>query len=331
MFNLNGAATLTGCTFAHNTANGASGGAIHHDGGDVGRDLTVIDCAFEENGAVFGGAIHAGNAFNVRFVRCVLLNNVARAAGGGIHGGGNVTDLINCVLAGNRVVGKKPEFGDRALTGIDPPIAGGGGGVFATGGTHHYVNCLFTGNLAGQGGAVHRGARTTATHCTLSGNVALSQGGGIYFDAPRSDASGELLLANAVLWGNLNGQGPESAQFHIASGKVTASHSCLQDEDPDDAFIFPGPGNIDDDPSFVDAHGTDGTPGTLDDDLRLAIDSPCIDTGDNARVTPDIADLDGDGDTTEPTPLDLDDSARIQSVAVDMGAYEALPRTEDSE
>ena len=96
-----------------------------------------------------------------------------------------------------------------------------------------------------------------------------------------------------------------------------------------------GAGNIDADPRFVDADGPDDDPQTLhDNDLRLALRSPCIDAGANASVEPDALDLDGDGNTTEPTPLDLDGAPRFVDVArvpdtgsgtpplVDLGAWE---------
>ena len=71
---------------------------------------------------------------------------------------------------------------------------------------------------------------------------------------------------------------------------------------------------------------------------RLASGSPCIDAGDNAAVPFDITDLDGDGDTDERTPFDLDYKPRfvqdpytedtgvadwpLYRYIVDMGAYE---------
>ena len=68
--------------------------------------------------------------------------------------------------------------------------------------------------------------------------------------------------------------------------------------------------------------------------LRVWASSPAIDAGDNSAVPADTADLDEDGDTGEPTPIDLDGGARFIDATdtpdtgngtppiVDMGAYE---------
>jgi len=49
--------------------------------------------------------------------------------------------------------------------------------------------------------------------------------------------------------------------------------------------------------------------------------STCINTDNTEAVPADTADLDGDGDTAEQTPYDLDGRPRFVS-RVDMGAYE---------
>jgi len=99
-----------------------------------------------------------------------------------------------------------------------------------------------------------------------------------------------------------------------------------------------GEGNIDVDPFFIDQDGPDNDPNTWEDnDYRLAPLSPCIDAGDNYAVPADIFDLDGDGDTDEPLPFDLDGNPRFvddltiddtgvgDPPIVDMGAFEFTP------
>jgi len=79
--------------------------------------------------------------------------------------------------------------------------------------------------------------------------------------------------------------------------------------------------NINVDPCFVNP---------VEGNYRLLSDSPCIDAGNNYSVPPDYANLDGDGNTVEPTLFDLDGLERFidgdcnDSDIVDMGAYEFL-------
>ncbi len=82
-------------------------------------------------------------------------------------------------------------------------------------------------------------------------------------------------------------------------------------------------GNISADPRFVSS--------TV---WRLLPGSPCIDAGSNADVPADMADLNGNGNTTEPLPIDLGGAGRFADdpctadtgsgtpPIVDMGAYE---------
>ena len=70
---------------------------------------------------------------------------------------------------------------------------------------------------------------------------------------------------------------------------------------------YPGTGNINADPLFVDPDGPDYIPGNQDDDLHLKSGSPCIDTG-TATGAPDT---------------DLEGNIRPQGAGYDMGAYES--------
>ncbi|MHC4645951.1 MAG: LamG-like jellyroll fold domain-containing protein [Planctomycetota bacterium] len=71
-------------------------------------------------------------------------------------------------------------------------------------------------------------------------------------------------------------------------------------------------------------------------DYHLRPTSPCIDAGDNLCIPPDAADLDGDGNSAEALPCDMDGESRCVDYClvadtgsgsppiVDMGAYEAF-------
>ena len=188
------------------------------------------------------------------------------------------------VLEGFTITG-----GDAKSTGLN----GYGGGMYNDNSSPTVTNCTFTGNNAHYGGGMcNMSSSPTVTNCTFTGNTA-SQGGGMY-----NTSGSTATLTNCILWDD----GPDEI-FDKVDSSTTVTYSDVQDG-------WAGAGNIDADPLFADADG------------RLSLGSPCINAGSNAAVPPDTADLDGDGDTTEPIPLDLDGNARIFDSVVDMGAYE---------
>jgi hypothetical protein len=87
----------------------------------------------------------------------------------------------------------------------------------------------------------------------------------------------------------------------------------------------------------LDPDGADNIPESADDNYRLALNSPCLDAGDSLVLPTDAADLDGDGNFSEPLPVDRDGMPRRQDVpdapdvglggapVVDMGCYESVP------
>ena len=108
-------------------------------------------------------------------------------------------------------------------------------------------------------------------------------------------------LTNCILWGDSAPSGPEI--YNISSTPIVTYSDIMGG--------YSGTGNIDANPMFADT------------DKRLSSGSPCIDAGNNTAVPPDTTDLDGDGDTAEPIPFDLDGNPRIINGNVDMGAYES--------
>ena len=126
--------------------------------------------------------------------------------------------------------------------------------------------------------------------CTFRGHIGSSGGGGMY---NRSNSS--PTVTNCVLWGD-----SPNEILDIGDALTTVSYTDVQGG-------FPGTGNIDADPLFVDP---------LNGDFRLSAGSPCIDAGDNTAVPRGVLrDLDGN-------PRFIDSTLVGTMATVDMGAYE---------
>ncbi|MHB9049087.1 MAG: choice-of-anchor Q domain-containing protein, partial [Pirellulales bacterium] len=219
---------------------------------------------------------------------CTFTANYADWEGGGMMNWQNsAPTLINCVFSDNE--------------------SNSGGGMFnRTGSDPTLVGCLFADNATpsyGGGGMTnYENSSPDLTNCTFVGNTALWAGPAIY------DMNGATKATNCIFWGNNATQTNEVVPpLSTWAGAVT--YSCFQDADPNDANVFPGVGNTDDDPRFVELYGADNTIGTGDENLRLLPGSPCINTGSNQAVPASLT-------------TDLDGDPRIMGATVDMGAYE---------
>ncbi|MCP3982729.1 MAG: hypothetical protein GY716_25845 [bacterium] len=152
-----------------------------------------------------------------------------------------------------------------------------------------------------QGGAVHmRGAQNVfVTNALIMDNDAGVSGGFL-----ASTSSGLPWFRNSII--RHNGATPDAAAFSLIVNTNVEGGPLTND-------------NIDTDPKFVDPAGGN---------YRLRDDSPCIDTGSDISLPQDTTDLDGDGDTAERLPLDLDRKARevdgdlANEDEPDMGPYE---------
>ncbi|MCH8344206.1 MAG: right-handed parallel beta-helix repeat-containing protein [Planctomycetes bacterium] len=356
MFNENGSPTISNCKFIWNAA--AYGGGIYN----LSSSLTISECMFSHNSATWvGGAIRnnqnssplitgcifvdnvadsgAGIAFNNYegpsnpiLADCVFLNNNAVGPGGGIRCKQAASAmLLRCTFIGNSGVGGGGAFLD--LTGDGSAQLQGcvfthneatylGGGLVVSYGTATLMNCTFTRSSSDWlGGGLLDNSNSTLINCAFSRDVA-PVGGGLYTTSDSTlinctlsnetgsglvtEESGSAALTNCILWGNTPDQIAEDPAS--PGGFATVSYSDIQG-----GWTGPGGNNIDADPLFVQ-------PGL--DNVRLSFGSPCLNVGSNAALPPDEFDLDGDGDTDEPIPYDLDGNDRIQAGIVDMGAYE---------
>jgi hypothetical protein len=282
---------LTGFTITHGSAE--FGGAAWIPGAAA----TFSDCMFTDNSAVIGGAIHhigGGPGSGLNLFRCLFDGNQASFAAGAVFSAGGL-NAADCVFTDN--------------DGVEGP-----GALAVTDYSANLVNCLFARNSAGfiGGGVASGSSPMLMANCVFSRNSAFMGGGladGSYageivnctFSLNEGHGIGPLddpVLSNCVLWGNVPAQ--------IEQPSAIVQHSNVQGG-------WPGSGNIDADPLFVQ-------PGT--DDVRLSFGSPCVNAGNNSDLPPDTLDLDGDGITGELIPFDLGGNARVEGGTVDMGAYE---------
>ena len=265
------------------------GGAIYNSASFV----TVNSCLFKNNelenpisSQALGGAIYVSNkTISVSINDSIFVGNTAIWYGGAVANGGDDTVIHACKFYNNTAIW--------------------GGAVYNyVGLSANLSNSLFSGNSATNGGAIASFAPTRITHCTLVGNNA-GQGGGI------NNQNNALIVENSILWNN-------GTAIYSNGGSVTATYS-----DIEGVSVYPGIGNINIEPLFVDADGPDDIPGTEDDDFRLDSLSPAIDRG---RKIPglfsdirgsmrpiDILNMPRDETTNEPI---------TQYSAFDMGAYE---------
>jgi predicted outer membrane repeat protein len=298
------------CTFRDNRASGWAG-AIYNPG------PLVTGCLFESNTAMFhsGGAIY-GAWGNSPLNDCTFINNTAPYGG--------------AMIVPN---GFEPVYVTNSLF-VNNSAYSGGALLAAFGCEAHATNCAFIGNSAtSYGGAVAtiQDSIASTVNCTVVSNHAGVNGGGLYAQFCSRTTTDVVRSTNSILWHNTAGASSgQNAQIAAGPGATAiADYSCI--EGLADPLGF---GNIASEPMFISLLGPDGIPGNGDEDLRLTDLSPCIDAANNSALPSDLADLDDDRDTLEPTPVDLDGLPRFVDVVaapdtgcgagaiVDMGSYE---------
>lgn len=241
--------------------------------------------------------------------------------------------MVNCVIRNNEVLDWEPSAMGGGVY-VNSAIISTAGGTSPCEYTVNLrevfmQNCLVSCNKAVDGGGLfffNSYTKAEIVNCTFTGNVATTQGGGI-------TALGSCVkVHNSILWDNTAPTGPELVA--TLGSDLTVSYSILQGGcdaiEQGSAFSVAcneEPNVLDEGPLFVDPPvDPQGClpfgPCSSDVDLHIRGNSPAIDAGDNTKILDDIADLDNDENTAEPTPLDLDLNPRIVNGVVDMGAYE---------
>jgi len=297
MYNDFSSPTVTDCNFSGNSA--AWGGGMFN----YQSSPTVINCNFSGNPADYGGGMSNYQGSNPTVTDCTFSGNSGYIGGAMCNDQGSNPTVTDCIFLSNAASlhggGMHNGHSDPKVTNCifsgNTASAHGGGMMNNYGSVSYTANCVFIGNTANGwgGGMCNASCSPYFINCTFRGNTA-SSGGAIYSDNSYTN------IQNCILWAD------GANEIVYSSGTMSVTYSDVQGG-------YSGTGNINADPYFVDA---------IAGNLRLSSGSPCIDKGSNAALPPDTTDLDGDGDTTEPIPFDLDDGPRVWNGIVDMGAYE---------
>jgi predicted outer membrane repeat protein len=235
---------LYNCTFTNNRAVGGGG-----MGNNESRP-TLTDCSFSVNSASEGGAMFNWKYGSPTLTNCTFSSNSA-SSGGGMSSWRNCSPtLTNCTFTKNSGGGMRNW--DHSSTTL--------------------ANCAFADNSTtlNGGGIYTNDGNLTLINCTFSGNSAKN-GRGIACDSYYQDYPSTIELDNCILFDG----GREI--WNNDGSAITVANSSIQDEDPDDVAVHPGPGNIDDDPLFVP--GPAGCFYVSQTAAGQAEDSPCVDTG----------------------------------------------------
>jgi len=324
-------AWVTDCRFFDNES-GVYGGAVRC----LGASTPLIEeSIFRGNRAgAGGGAIAAREGAAPTLRRCRLTANesavVVGLGGGGIEVEGKVSvRLEDCVIARNKTAGSGAGVG--FTSGVDATVLrcrieenlaeAFGGGVFLRESTLRMESSRVVASTArngaglaavqselvvssvlvaeneariSAGGALLDRATSTLVNTTFADNRAGTSGGGLQIVG----ASDGRRVINSILWAN---DAPQGAQIFDGAGDLTVSTSDVQGG-------WPGEGNLDVDPRFVQAPGGD---------FRLRFESPLIDVADPGAP--------------EPAPLDFEGEPRVQdgdlegTALPDVGADELNP------
>jgi len=305
--------SITNCIFRDNTATILGPGVYTAQHQSYHNPLKIENCRFESNrttqGASYGGAMFI-NSKNTTISNCTIINNTARADGGGICfstsgfslGGMTNNLVVNCTITGNVVTGdgrgggvsgyyysgtNQSQLIIKDCSIMENIATNQGGGVWGQSLTIR--NCLIArnGSLTNAGGGIYIYTNGIIENCTIVSNYAAVSGGGIYINGPDSSGTNNIIYFNTAA---------SAANFTNTVGNTGLNYCCV-------IPAVDGTGNTTNNPLLKDLAGGD---------YRLRVNSPCVNAGTNQPWMTGAVDLEG--------------NARIRYGMVDLGAYEAVLR-----
>ncbi|MCX5638982.1 MAG: hypothetical protein NTX52_15005, partial [Planctomycetota bacterium] len=234
----------------------------------------VNNCTFSNNSAKYDG----GGMFNEVYSSPTVTdcnfngNSAAYYRGGGMYNSESRPVVKDCTFSGNSAA----YFGGGMCNLYSSPTVN---------------NCTFTENSAYWGGGMgnYQYSSPTVNNCTIADNNAPN-GRAMACDSDRQSYPSTVTMLNCIIW---NGS---DWLWNNDHSTIAATYSDVQGG-------WPGTGNINADPCFVEPDSND---------YHLLPESPCINAGDPNFIP-------------EPNETDMDGEQRVMLGRVDMGADEFNP------
>ena len=315
-----GEATINRVILKENSTGNSAGGIANSGTFKITRSqfLNNSSTGFNTEGAI-------SNRGTLNLSQSTVTGNTAESGTGGIDNQGNLT-ITNTTIAEN--IGKQ-------------------GGILNSN-SLIIANSAIIDNQGDRGGGLSQkySGDTTLTNVTISGNSAITQGGGIDNNrgtitinnstitnntAPSNAGAGILtggeftsattIVGNSIIAGNLPSQGQivtdvDGTNYQSLGGNVIGTGEGINSftETRDKTEIRQR--NLGLSPL--------GDNGGLTPTHNLLPNSPAIDNGLSDILPPDSLDLNGNGDFTEPLPVDQRGFPRSSGALLDTGALEVV-------
>lgn len=228
----------------------------------------------------------------------------------GIEARSTLAQISNCVIADNPGAGIRNAPPDGLSCYIqDSWFLRNGGTALDVYGRARVMNCVFqiNGMVSRTAAVVIDPSGTGRSDSNIVNCDFLDDMFGGVFAAGGPTQDQHVYLTNCIL----RGCGPTAFSGRADRQAAWCNIEGFQSGDLENAVFWP---MLDADPMFFDRDGEDNIAGTIDDNLRLALGSPCIDAG---------------GDSWISNPGDIEGTPRKLSCRVDIGAYETWAHIRD--
>jgi len=248
------------------------GGGVFIESGSPRMSNLIIQ---NNHAEIAGGGIACSDSTQLQMDSTIVRNNSASDFAGGFYSTSSHTEMYECIVTGNAVMGD----------GDDPSNASGGGMICSNGSmvisyttiADNVVHLSDPGLRVGGGGVMSYSSDLTLSYCTIANNLILGAPdsmahlvGGIALSV-GSDVS----LAGSIVWGNSYIQVGFHSQF---AGLCELSinwcdiqeglHGIESHYEYGENVVFWGAGNMDQNPLFCDP---------LNQVYTLSESSPCVD------------------------------------------------------